>query len=78
MGTKRESRNRHHRAAIYTRPMGAPIPAAFCVTAIFVSPLYREIFQEFSKYFLNEMEAIGDETLNQELEILKMLSVFEG
>ena len=42
-----------------------------------VSSPYRELFQEFSEYFLNEMGAIGDETLSQELEILEILSAFE-
>jgi len=45
---------------------------------LYVSPPYKEIFQQFSEYFLSEAEAINDETLNQELEILEMLSVFEG
>ena len=44
---------------------------------LFVSPPYKEIFQQFSEYFLSEAEAIGDETLNQELEILKILSTFK-
>ncbi|HLG25234.1 MAG TPA: VWA domain-containing protein [Candidatus Gracilibacteria bacterium] len=35
-----------------------------------VSSHYREIFADFAEYFESEMEAIGDETLKQELEIL--------
>ncbi len=43
-----------------------------------VSPPYKEIFQQFSEYFLSEAEAIGDETLNQELDILKILRTLNG
>ncbi len=40
---------------------------------LYVSPPYREIFQQFSEYFLSEAEVIGDETLVQELEIIEIL-----
>lgn len=45
---------------------------------LYVSPPYKEIFQQFSEYFLSEAEAIGDETLNQELEILKILLTIDN
>jgi len=38
-----------------------------------VSPGYQELFKEFSTYFAKEMEAIGDDTLEQELDILDIL-----
>ena len=39
-----------------------------------VSKPYRELFREFAGYFKEEMTAIGDETLSQELGILNHLS----
>lgn len=39
-----------------------------------VSEHYKEIFREFSTYFEKEMNAIGDDTLNKELEIINKLS----
>ncbi len=39
-----------------------------------VSPQYRTIFGNFSRYFTNEMNAIGDYSLDQELAILKTLA----
>ncbi len=41
---------------------------------LMVSPEYRKLFKEFSKYFASEMEDIGDVTLERELDILKSLS----
>ena len=41
---------------------------------LYVSPWYRSIFADFSHYFEGEMEAIGDNSLNQELRILDALS----
>jgi Ca-activated chloride channel family protein len=38
-----------------------------------VSDLYVRIFKDFSRYFANEMEDIGDNTLEQELNILNTL-----
>ena len=40
---------------------------------LMVSVPYRELFDEFSQYFEDEMDAIGDDTIDQELEILKNL-----
>ncbi|MEJ2740866.1 MAG: hypothetical protein P8105_13765 [Dehalococcoidia bacterium] len=39
-----------------------------------VSGPYRELFDEFSGYFAEEMSALNDDTLGQELDILKKLS----
>jgi len=39
-----------------------------------VSSNYRELFEDFYDYFEVEIEAIGDTTLNRELDILKKLS----
>jgi Ca-activated chloride channel family protein len=39
-----------------------------------VSGSYGRIFGDFSRYFSSEMEAIQDNTLGQELDILNMLS----
>jgi len=39
-----------------------------------VNENYRELFEDFYDYFKEEKEAIGDTTLNQELEILYKLS----
>ena len=39
-----------------------------------VSPGYRQIFRNFSGYFANEMNAIGDSSLGQELDIINWLS----
>jgi Ca-activated chloride channel homolog len=41
---------------------------------LIVSPLYQRIFQDFSAYFTSEMQATGDNSLDQELGILKTLS----
>ena len=38
-----------------------------------VSPGYQELFKEFSTYFASEMTTIGDDTLEQELDILDIL-----
>ena len=42
-----------------------------------VSPAYKEIFRQFAEYFSAEAQAIGDEELEQELEILEMLGDWE-
>ncbi len=39
-----------------------------------VSEAYEDLFKEFMEYFEAEMEAIGDDTLEQELEVLNDLS----
>jgi Ca-activated chloride channel family protein len=39
-----------------------------------VSDLYKKIFRTFSEYFEQEMDAIGDNTLEQELDILQTLA----
>ncbi len=39
-----------------------------------VADKYERLFEEFAQYFDHEMEAIGDQTLEQELDILEMLS----
>ncbi|RLG14015.1 MAG: hypothetical protein DRN66_03050 [Candidatus Nanohalarchaeota archaeon] len=39
-----------------------------------VSQHYRELFDEFSIYFEEEMNALNDETLQQELDVLKKLA----
>jgi hypothetical protein len=41
-----------------------------------VSGDYRQIFQNFSRYYAEEMDEIGDRDLSQELEILNRLSQF--
>jgi len=41
---------------------------------LMVSREYRSLFQEFSDYFADEMDEIGDSTLEQELDILESLS----
>jgi Ca-activated chloride channel family protein len=41
---------------------------------LYVSPWYRSIFSDFSRYFEGEMDAIGDSTLNQEMRILAALN----
>ena len=41
---------------------------------LMVSGPYSQIFRNFSRYFANEMYAINDSTLNQELSILNILS----
>jgi len=38
-----------------------------------VSEPYVRIFRNFSRYFRNEMEAIGDYSLEQELDIMEIL-----
>jgi len=43
-----------------------------------VSPLYKDVFQQFSEYFVSEVEVIGDETLSQELEILEILLAIDN
>ncbi|MFT4963768.1 MAG: Ca-activated chloride channel family protein, partial [Halobacteriales archaeon] len=42
-----------------------------------VSETYRERFEQFAGYFESEMEALGDETLEQELEILRKLATYD-
>lgn len=42
-----------------------------------VSKEFKALFEEFIPYFESEMESIGDETMSQELEILKKLSIYE-
>jgi hypothetical protein len=41
---------------------------------LMVSDPYRKIFKSFAQYFAKEMGAIGDYTLDQEIEILNKLS----
>jgi Ca-activated chloride channel homolog len=41
-----------------------------------VSDPYRRIFQNFSQYFLSEMNSIRDNTLGQEMDVLNLLSRF--
>jgi Ca-activated chloride channel homolog len=41
-----------------------------------VSSEYRTLFKQFSGYFVNEMDQIGDEDLGQELSILQALSKY--
>jgi len=43
-----------------------------------VSPSYTRIFQNFSQYFDDEMWAIGDESMEQELDILNKLVMMGG
>lgn len=40
---------------------------------LMVSPVYSELFQKFYTYFEQEMDVLGDDALNQELEILDEL-----
>jgi len=47
-------------------------------TDLVVSPRYRERFASFADHFAAELEAIGDETLQQELEILETLANYDG
>ncbi|MCD4739955.1 VWA domain-containing protein [archaeon] len=42
-------------------------------TPLHVSKHYKKIFKEYSEHFEYEMDAIGDETLQQELDILEKL-----
>ncbi len=42
-----------------------------------VSEPYKALFSAFSSYFEDEMNAIGDDTLGQELDILDMLRGYE-
>ena len=42
-----------------------------------VSEQYKALFSAFSSYFEDEMNAIGDDTLGQELDILDTLSGYE-
>lgn len=60
---------------------GILIPSASLVSqwerqslSLIVSAPYKSIFRDFSRYFEGEMNAIGDDTLNQELKILNSLS----
>jgi hypothetical protein len=39
-----------------------------------VSRHYREIFAGFAEYFEGEMDAIGDDSLEKELELIEKLS----
>ena len=43
-----------------------------------ISEPYRQIFQDFAKYFQGEIQAIGDQDLQQEQLILMNLSRFDG
>jgi Ca-activated chloride channel family protein len=43
-----------------------------------VSEHYQGLFEEFAEYFEEEMDAIGDETLERELDILEKLSTYSG
>ena len=38
-----------------------------------MSSPYRSLFRDFSDYFADEMDEIGDDTLDQELDILEEL-----
>ena len=38
-----------------------------------VNSEYKQVFEDFAKYFQGEMEAIGDDTLKQEVEIMEKL-----
>jgi Ca-activated chloride channel family protein len=46
-------------------------------TPLKVSQEFKDLFLQFIPYFESEMEAIGDDTLSQELDILKKLSIYE-
>ena len=39
---------------------------------------YKTLFAEFIPYFEGEMTAIGDQSMNKELEILRLLATFEN
>jgi hypothetical protein len=39
-----------------------------------VSPQYGRLFEEFGDYFADEMDEIGDYSLEQELDILDFLA----
>ena len=41
-----------------------------------VADPYHRIFQNFNQYFISEMNAIGDNSLSQEMDILNILSRF--
>ncbi|HKL29188.1 MAG TPA: VWA domain-containing protein [Natrialbaceae archaeon] len=43
-----------------------------------VSETYRERFDRFAGYFRDEMNALGDESLEQELELLRKLADYDG
>jgi Ca-activated chloride channel family protein len=44
---------------------------------LYVSPWYCDIFDDFRDYFSGEMDAIGDSSLDQEMDILNMLASFD-
>ena len=66
-------------------PATLTVPALFTVAsaivsvqsiALFVSQDYRRLFAEFGAHFESEMEALNDESLDQETAILEKLSRF--
>jgi Ca-activated chloride channel homolog len=63
------------------RDTGILVPAAARLTqwekqslALKVSGTYKDIFTDFSRYFNDETDTIGDTTLNQEASILSLLA----
>ncbi len=47
-------------------------------TDLVVSPRYQERFDAFADYFASEMDAIGDDSLQQELDIIERLSTYDA
>ena len=47
-------------------------------TPLTVSATYRQHFDRFAAYFQDEMAALGDDRLGQELDVLQKLASFEG
>lgn len=47
-------------------------------TALTVSPAYRERFRQFADHFEREMDAIGDSSLERELQLLRRLANYDG
>jgi len=70
-----ESRINHEDGIIVPPP--APTEWERQSLPLAVSADYQQIFQQFADYFRAEAQAIGDEELEQELEILDLLSGWE-
>lgn len=47
-------------------------------TPLTVSQEYKDLFKKFIPYFESEIKAIGDETMSQEVDLLKKLCNYEG
>ncbi|MEW6381725.1 MAG: VWA domain-containing protein [bacterium] len=85
---ERKSKARHEPvvpAVTYEKGIVIPIPCP-CPTLLgewerqsvnlTVSREYKQLFKEFAEHFKDEMKAIGDETLQQEVDVLEKLSLY--